>query len=64
MDPGTILGVIALALKASAASYTFIDTTFVAPKEVLAVSNEAKSFATVLNALQALLNNGTIKEET
>jgi len=67
MDPFSIAassaGIIGFALQASASLYSLIDGTLDAPKEVAAVSREAKAFASVLISLQGLLDEDRVRED-
>ena len=67
MDPFSIVassaGIIGFALQASTSLYSLIDGTLDAPKEVTAVSSEAKAFASVLTSLQGLLDEGRVRED-
>ena len=55
--------IIGFALQASASLYSLIDGTLDAPKEVTAVSREAKAFASVLTSLQGLLDKDRVRED-
>ncbi|KAH6665747.1 hypothetical protein B0J14DRAFT_211249 [Halenospora varia] len=61
MDPlsmtASIVGTIGFAITSSKALYDLIDATIEAPKEVIAVSNEAKAFAITLGSLQSLFDD-------
>jgi hypothetical protein len=67
MDPFSIVassaGIIGFALQASTSLYSLIDGTLGAPKEVTAVSSEAKAFASVLKSLQGLLDEDRVRED-
>ena len=67
MDPISIIastaGTVGFALRTSRMLYELVDGTLDAPKEVFAVSREAKAFASVLTSLQSLIQDGTLREE-
>ncbi|KAF4627052.1 hypothetical protein G7Y89_g11102 [Cudoniella acicularis] len=67
MDPISIIastaGTVGFALRTSKVLYELVDGTLDAPKEVFAVSREAKAFASVLTSLQSLIQDGTLREE-